>query len=128
MSQKVFVLDDDQTSCDLARQALDRAGFEVETSTRAIGATAAIRSFSPDLILLDVMMPAVSGENVVEIIDKILKPRPKILYYSNKSSTELRELVNRTKVEGFVCKVDGPTNLVKQVRQTLGPPPETRGF
>lgn len=120
MNGKIFVLDDDQTSCDLARQALDRAGFEVATSTRAIGATAAIRAFDPDLILLDVMMPTISGENVVEIVDKILKPRPKILFYSNKSSSELRELVRSSGVEGYVCKVDGPANLVKQVKQTLG--------
>ena len=119
MSHKVFVLDDDQISCDLARQALDHAGYRVETLTRTIGATAIIRTFNPDLILLDIMMPAISGENVFEIIDKTLRPRPEVLFYSNKSAVELRELVKKTGVEGYVCKVDGPANLVKQVKQAL---------
>lgn len=119
MNRKIFVLDDDEHSCQLAQQALVRAGFKVEAQTRAIGATVNIKAFGPDLLLLDVMMPALSGESLVEILQRALKPRPKILFYSNKSATELRKLVERTGVEGFICKVDGPTNLVRQVRQIL---------
>ena len=119
MNRKIFVLDDDEHSCQLAQQALARAGFVVEVQTRAIGATVNIKAFGPDLLLLDVMMPALSGDSLVEILQRALKPCPKILFYSNKSANELRELVERTGVEGYVCKVDGPANLVRKVRQAL---------
>jgi DNA-binding response OmpR family regulator len=120
MSQKIFVLDDDENSCKLAALALDRAGYKVQTQNMAIGATSAIKSFSPDLILLDVMMPALSGDSLVEIIARVIKPRPKILFYSNKTSQELRELSEKTGVDGYVCKVDGPTAMLSAVRKTLG--------
>ena len=119
MSGKIFVLDDDEVACQLAETTLSKAGYEVMTQSRAIGATAAMKSFSPDLILLDVMMPAVSGENLVGIIKKNVKNSPKIVYYSNLSSSELQDLVDKTAVDGYVCKVDGPSALVKNIRGFL---------
>jgi DNA-binding response OmpR family regulator len=120
MSQKIFVLDDDENTCRLAATALARAGYEVQTQSAAIGATSAIKTFSPDLILLDVMMPALSGDTMVEIIAKSVKPRPRILFYSNKSAHDLRELTDKTGVEGYICKIDGPSALLATVRRVLG--------
>jgi two-component system, OmpR family, response regulator len=119
MNQKVFVLDDDENSCDLARQVLTKAGYMVAAQTRAIGATNAIRTFMPDLILLDVMMPALSGDNLVEIIKKTVKPNPKIIFYSNKSAAELRILCEETGADGYVCKVDGPSALIRSVMNSI---------
>jgi DNA-binding response OmpR family regulator len=120
MNQKIFVLDDDENSCKLAATALNRAGYEVQTQCAAIGATSAIKSFAPDLILLDVMMPALSGDTMVEILDRAIKPRPRILFYSNKSAHDLRDLTDKTGVEGYVCKLDGPSALLATVRRVLG--------
>ncbi len=120
MSHKIFILDDDDKACQLAQRVLEKAGYDVTGQTQAIGATSAIKSFMPDLVLLDVMMPALSGDNLVEIMNKIIRPRPKVLFYSNKSSQELRDLVSETGIEGFVCKVEGPSALVTAVKDALG--------
>ncbi|MFO8058122.1 MAG: response regulator [bacterium] len=119
MSQKIFILDDDENSCQLVKQVLSKAGFEVMAQTKAIGATNSIKAFHPDLVLLDVMMPALSGDNLVEIIQRLIKPSPRIVYYSNKSEHELRELVEKTGVDGYICKVDGPNSLVSKVKGML---------
>jgi len=119
MNQRIFVLDDDEVACQLAETVLIKAGYEVKTETRSIGASSAIKSFKPDLILLDVMMPAISGENLVEILYKTLKQRPKILYYSNLSASELQGLVQKTGVDGYVCKVEGPQVLINSVKGVL---------
>lgn len=120
MSKKIFVLDDDENSCQLAEKVLVKQGYEVKTQTRTIGASNAIRDFKPDLLLLDVMMPALSGDNLVEILNKTLRQKPRIIFYSNKSADELRELAIKTGADGFVCKVEGPTALIKVVGQALG--------
>ncbi len=119
MSGKIFVLDDDENACQLVKQVLTKAGFDVMAQTKAIGATNNIKNFSPDLILLDVMMPALSGDSLVEIIYRLVKPAPKIVYYSNKSDQDLRELVEKTGVDGYICKVDGPNSLVSKVKGLL---------
>ena len=115
MSNRIFVLDDDELACELVKNVLTKEGYEVMSRTQAIGATTTIKSFKPDLILLDVMMPAISGENFVEIIQKSIHPVPKVLFYSNLSAPELEKLVEETGVEGYVCKVDGPQALIKNV-------------
>jgi len=119
MSSKIFIMDDDENACNLAARALANEGFEVATETKAIGATQKIKSFLPDLVLLDVMMPALSGEDLIDIIYKIVKPKPKVLFYSNKSREDLRALVEESGADGFVCKVDGPSALTSAVRLAL---------
>ncbi len=119
MTHKIFVLDDDENSCALAQKVLTKAGYEVMITTRAIGASSTIRSFAPHLVLLDVMMPALSGDALAEIISRTVHPRPKILFYSNKSAQDLDELVRSSGVDGFVCKVDGPTALLKKIKKAL---------
>jgi CheY-like chemotaxis protein len=118
--KKIMVIDDDENSCRLAEITLRRAGYDVTVRTHALGSSAEIKSFKPDLILLDVMMPGLSGEALADVIAAGIKTRPKILFYSNKSPQELSELVKKKGVEGFVCKIDGPSALLKTVEQTLG--------
>jgi len=119
MKRKIFILDDDETACQLAERFLGKAGYEVKSQTRAIGATSSIKAFAPDLVLLDVMMPAVSGDSLVEIILKNVKPTPKILFYSNKLEDELRELSKKNAVAGYVCKVHGPAALLRTIQSVL---------
>ena len=119
MSYKIFVLDDDETACKLAERVLTQAGYKVMTRTQAIGTTVSVSAFQPDLVLVDVMMPALPGDAVIQILEQHMKPRPKILLYSNKSPQELQALVEKTKVEGFVCKVDGPAALLQAVKSVL---------
>jgi len=120
MGYKIFILDDDENACKLAERVLTEAGFQVMSRTQAIGTTVSISAFQPDLVLLDLMMPALAGEAVIGILDQHMKPRPKIVLFSNKSTPELRAIAEKHRVEGYVCKVDGPSALLKAVRAVLG--------
>lgn len=119
MTQKIFILDDDENACKMAARVLTEAGFKVMSRTQAIGTTVSISAFQPDLVLLDLMMPALPGEAVIGILDQHMKPRPKIVLFSNKSTQELRAIAQKNRVEGFVCKLDGPSALVKMVKSVL---------
>jgi len=120
---KVFVIDDDEKDCRLAEDVLVKEGFKVMTQTSAGGAVRAIKQFLPDLVLLDVKMPDLSGGDLVAIIDKdkSLPKRPKIVFYSNLGREELEEMVLKTGAHSYVCKVDGPTVLVQCLQKALGP-------
>lgn len=119
--KKIFVLDDDEKDCQLVEVALSKAGFQVQTQTTTTGAIAAIKNFRPDLILMDVMMAGISGDEMVGIIhrDKSYQAKPKIIYFSNRSTQDLQSLVQKSGVEGFVSKTDGPSSLLKTINQVL---------
>jgi len=61
----VLVVDDDELNRVLVERVLAARGIEVETSPNGIAALAAIERRRPDLIVLDVVMPGMSGADVL---------------------------------------------------------------
>jgi DNA-binding response OmpR family regulator len=57
----VLIVDDDEKLLALARLALIKYGIRVETVTTATAGLAKLREFSADLVILDVVMPDLSG-------------------------------------------------------------------
>src|SRR5512141_291528 len=59
--RRVWIVDDDETSLMLGREILTDHGFTVETFSDCARALVRARSSKPDIIVLDVMMPGMSG-------------------------------------------------------------------
>lgn len=90
MTAKILVVDDDQNICDILRLYLEKEKYEVLISNEGLDALCKWKSFSPDLVLLDIMLPGMDGWQVCrkireksacpiiiisakeEIIDKVL--------------------------------------------------------
>jgi DNA-binding response OmpR family regulator len=68
MKHTILVVDDDHKTVDLIRAALEHAGFAVTVAYDGIEALATIRRESSDLIILDWMLPQVSGLDLCRII------------------------------------------------------------
>lgn len=76
---RVLIIDDETSFTRMVKLNLEKAGsFEVREENRAAHALAAAREFKPDLILLDVIMPAMDGGDVAGKIknDPHLKGTP----------------------------------------------------
>jgi sigma-B regulation protein RsbU (phosphoserine phosphatase) len=65
---KLLVVDDDELNRDMLSRRLERKGFQVAVSADGAGALALIADQPFDLVLLDVMMPGLSGLEVLKII------------------------------------------------------------
>jgi DNA-binding response OmpR family regulator len=63
-SGKVLVVDDDPSIRNLACETLEYAGFEVKAAADGVDAMFAFDTFTPDIILLDVLMPGMNGFQV----------------------------------------------------------------
>jgi two-component system, OmpR family, response regulator MtrA len=61
MRQKILIVEDDASLAQILRDNLLLDGFEVEWASAPDPALSAFRSFVPDLVLLDVMLPGFSG-------------------------------------------------------------------
>jgi CheY-like chemotaxis protein len=63
--KRILIIDDEPSITRTMKVNLERTGaYTVGTENRAPHALAAAREFQPDLILLDVMMPEISGDEV----------------------------------------------------------------
>ena len=64
MGQRVLVVDDDATITDVVARYLTRSGFDVTTAPDGISALQLVETEAPDLIVLDLMLPGMSGLDV----------------------------------------------------------------
>ncbi len=70
MNEKILVVDDEQSICDLIKLDLEFEGFVVETAYDGREALEKVESFNPDLIILDVMLPYISGFELCKKINE----------------------------------------------------------
>src|SRR5262245_39938209 len=88
---RVFVIDDDPDQLEMVRRALALEGFEVGCTSSPIGATNLMRDFQPDVVLLDVNIPALSGDRLLGLVRKAM-PGARFLLFSASDETRLRQL------------------------------------
>jgi len=119
MKGKIFLIDDDQAALDLFTKALEKEGFEVLASSEPIGTTNRAKAFAPDVILLDVMMPALPGDRIVKLMKDKMPSQPQIILFSNKGEDELKAIAKECGADGYVTKISGPSAVVKKVRECI---------
>lgn len=120
---KILVIDDDPTHLLCTRELLEAEGYEVEVHQTAFGATEKVMQRSPDLLLVDVNMPALSGESLVALLRRRERTRHvPVLLCSSNDEQALRDAVRRLGVEGYVAKGD-----VEQLRRVVAATVKARG-
>ncbi|MFZ1258705.1 MAG: response regulator [Candidatus Saccharimonas sp.] len=68
VKKKILLVEDDTALSMVYRSRLELEGFEIQDVSNGEDALTAAMSFRPDLILLDAMMPKISGFDVLDIL------------------------------------------------------------
>jgi len=114
MAKKILHVDDDEVILRTVAHHLRGAGYEVVSTTSPFIAPI-IKQESPDLILMDVDMPLLSGDRIVSIIRGNEFSTLPVIYFSGKPATELAVLASRTQPAAYVRKDDGFADLVRKI-------------
>jgi two-component system phosphate regulon response regulator PhoB len=117
---KILVVDDEPDAVELVAFNLKNAGFEVVTAEDGAEAIRQARSHSPDLILLDVMLPQLDGLEVC----KLLRHNPAtsalpIIMLTAKAAEIDRVLGLELGADDYVTKPFSPRELVLRVKGLL---------
>lgn len=120
MSRRILIADDNAANRELLEAYLIRVECELETAVDGADTLAKVESFQPDLILLDVMMPRLSGFEVC----KQIKGNPATSQIMILMVTALSELgdIERAVAAGtddFLSKPVNRIELVKRVENML---------
>jgi DNA-binding response OmpR family regulator len=108
LSPKVLALDDSEFACDFVRMVLESAGYTVFTLTSHFGFVKILREEKPDLVLIDVTMPVLSGPKVVELARSKRVHDCRIVLYSNRPEEELAQLASSCGADGYIKKSSDP--------------------
>lgn len=92
---KILVVDDDEMVVTLLCDAVKASGFIPKGCLHGVEALGMIKEFTPDLVILDVLMPDMSGIEVLQLIRQ-LYPELKVLLFSGMSSHTTSKLVKTT--------------------------------
>jgi len=120
----VLVVDDSQVCLDMMSLVLEEGGYEVVTLISPFALSAALAEHDPDLVLVDVTMPGLPGDKLVEIT---LKNRRAgrgcpIVLHSERSDAELEYLVQTSGASGHLRKTDDADAILRGVARFVLPP------
>lgn len=122
MSKYILIVEDDKILRETITQALELEGFTTDFAIDATGAIAKIREDSPDLVLLDLMLPGESGQNVLRKIkeDKSMPNVPVFVLTALESMSTIAESI-KGGTKGYFIKSDySLQQIVNAVKSELG--------
>lgn len=119
---RALIVDDDPAQLDLISRRLKLEGFEVQTSGSAFGASNLIRSFVPHVVLLDVNIPALSGDRLLSIARRVAAPETRFVLYSACDESKLRALAKETEADDWISKSTEMSLLAARLRRICATP------
>ena len=118
MAKKVLVVDDEQNIVDILRFNLQREGFEVLAAYDGPDGLRQAQTLSPDLILLDVMLPGMDGFHVCEELRKTDPLTPVIMLTAREEERD-RVLGLELGADDYVVKPFSVRELMARVRTNI---------
>jgi two-component system response regulator RegX3 len=118
----IFFIEDEAELGELLASRLERSGYEVQTACNGQDALARIESVNPDLVLLDLTLPDISGSELCEIIRKNKIPKISklpILILSGKAPEILEQVCQSSGANAYVVKPYKPIELLKEIERCL---------
>jgi CheY-like chemotaxis protein len=105
--KKILVIDDNELHLYTTKALLQDERYEVITHQNGFGVTDLVTTLQPDLILLDMNMPVLSGEQVAFLLRLNSGiSRVPILFFSSYDDDTMRENASLCGVTGYIYKGD----------------------
>ena len=123
MAPKILVVDDDPAINEMLTIVLEAEGFQTSSVTDGAEAVQTFRSFSPDLILLDLMLPGMNGIDICREIRK--ESAVPIVMLTAKTDTVDVVLGLESGADDYITKPFKPKELVARIRARLRRTDET---
>ena len=120
-SRRILLVDDEPTILKIVGMRLERAGFEVVMATDGQEALAKARIANPDAILLDLMLPKLSGLEVCAALKQDARYRhiPIVIFTARGNPTD-ETLCRECGANAYIDKPKGTDALLEQIEILLG--------
>lgn len=113
---RLLVVDDDPMQLELVQRALGYEGFVVETASSVDDAAAVVERFTPDLVLVDVNMPGMSGDDLRRFV-RAGGSHARVLLFSASDGSTLKTLATSLGADGWLSKSAALPEIARQLRE-----------
>lgn len=128
MSSTILVVDDDVNILALQQILFMRNGYYVETANNGARALEILGQFTPDVIVLDVMMPGMSGIELCRQLRSMPHTRNiPVIIFSAKSDIDTMRATLDAGATCFLSKSESHHRLLSEVRQITTKTPARNG-
>jgi len=137
MSEKILIVDDDTDTLRLVGMLLQRKGYQIIAANNGNAALEKVRIETPDLVLLDVMMPDMDGYEVLRRLrDMPTTKTTPVIMFTAKAQVDDKVTGFEAGADDYLTKPTHPAELLARVKSILAraktelpaaPPPPTSG-
>lgn len=119
-NKSVLVVDDDPTVIKVLKDPLVKAGYKVMVANHGLEALQVVKSHTPDLIILDILMPLLDGFRTARILkyDKRFQNIPIVVLTSRATEGE-RKMGEQVGADEFLYKPFRPPQVLNIVQRYL---------
>ena len=116
---KIAIIEDDRAISQMYRLKFEAEGFDVETAENGKLGLDLIKSMRPDIVLLDLMMPEMTGDEVLKQMRASSWGKDiKVIVLTNMGEQEVPESVRENKISAFILKADMTPRQVAELVKT----------
>lgn len=118
---KIAIIEDDQAIAQMYRIKFEAEGYKVETADNGVLGLSLIEKKLPDIVLLDLMMPEMNGDEVLKRMrESTWGKHIKVIILTNIGKQEAPKIIHNLEVSAFIVKADmTPRQVAEIVKRTL---------
>jgi two-component system, OmpR family, alkaline phosphatase synthesis response regulator PhoP len=120
MKNKILLIEDELDLVEVTKMRLEKSGYEVINALNSEEAFTFLRKDIPDLILLDLLLPGMQGEEICKNLkcDDRLKTIPIILFTA--SASDISKVAKEIGADDYIMKPFEPEELLGKVKKFIG--------
>ncbi len=118
--KKILLLDDSTITLEMEKAVLEDRGYKVATASNLLEFQKELDVFQPEVILTDLMMPDISGKDIVRVLKQDFHTEKiPIILFSSKADDELEQIAEQAGADGFLSKSHGIEKLGDMVDEMV---------
>lgn len=119
---KIAIIEDDPVISQMYRMKFEADGFDVQLANDGKKGVALVENFQPDMILLDLQMPEMSGDEVLaKIRGSSWGKEVPVIILTNLGEEEAPKTIRSLGIHSYIVKAElTPRQVVQRVKDALG--------
>jgi CheY-like chemotaxis protein len=118
--RRILLLDDSTITLEMEKAVLEDRGYKVAIASNLLEFQTELDVFQPEIILTDLMMPDISGKDIVRVLKQDFHTEKiPIILFSSKPDDELEQISEQAGADGFLSKSHGIEKLGDMVDEMV---------